>query len=787
MKHQPARGRTDRMLAHSCKLLSIAAVTACSFLPSGAYAQPYNSQLYEFTATPTFPTTPPLPVMSNVHGFATKVLRSATNSESVMAGTMYANNTDANFPSGTNITYPMFMHLKDYSGTPDYPEINMPDYTVYDITNSPSGYFYGNKTVDVVEDAASNFFIITAAREIAIPNPARDCINLIQVDVSGNVLGAVTISDPTITGHCGWGLYPINGLYHVDKNAKDVLYICGYVVTEPRCGVPVGGSGWSIPLGWDMTPDFHTPKKAFVMAIDISGGTIGGVLNCKYYDYVQTGGVVNNPEFDFDIAMRLTELSANYANHGGQIHVTGSVNAQTGSDNGSMPTNGTIMRSATMNMVIDDVTLNQLEVGHFISAGNGDGFGTSEYGVAFEENSHSSVNGDHYIVSNIYKGLPTSGGTGYDTWFNNTSDGLNLQPERFAITHVPPGLQATNNLPGVLSTRAVCDQEGWAIQTLPSGNLTAFFPVNFSEKRFLIAGLFSDTTGVGTGEKKIVPFIYDMGARFSMSSVTTGNMALGLNQTEVTDKTYFDNGSSTGDPLGGATQPVNSYFMPWQDYSNINFGPRFASRKTIGATLTEPIVLNAAKLDGGSGITAGPILGLKAMFADGDAANSGAGYTSVSWAICRFEKNPGFYLDDVQNFDDGVAPVFCSTSTPSLNILPITVNTIATTVTKLGECAYGTYKTTGIKIIKASKTIISPNPATTSIKVVLSSAVQDNANVKVVLSNMHGQIVKELYNGEALAIGNTSLSLPQVATGLYIVQVYSNGAMVHQQKLSIQQ
>ena len=61
-----------------------------------------------------------------------------------------------------------------------------------------------------------------------------------------------------------------------------------------------------------------------------------------------------------------------------------------------------------------------------------------------------------------------------------------------------------------------------------------------------------------------------------------------------------------------------------------------------------------------------------------------------------------------------------------------------------------------------------------------------DAKVKVQLVNMQGQVVANLYNGTA-ANANAKMHLPDVATGLYIVQVYSNGTIVHQQKLSIQQ
>lgn len=118
-----------------------------------------------------------------------------------------------------------------------------------------------------------------------------------------------------------------------------------------------------------------------------------------------------------------------------------------------------------------------------------------------------------------------------------------------------------------------------------------------------------------------------------------------------------------------------------------------------------------------------------------------------------------------------------------------------------GDCNLGlwgtppgssTYKTgtTGVEnaIADATATSIYPNPAKTEIRVSLAQDIKADAQVEVVLSNMHGQVVSRLYKGVATGLTPaTALQLPQVATGLYIVQVYSNDAMVHQQKLSIQQ
>lgn len=88
-------------------------------------------------------------------------------------------------------------------------------------------------------------------------------------------------------------------------------------------------------------------------------------------------------------------------------------------------------------------------------------------------------------------------------------------------------------------------------------------------------------------------------------------------------------------------------------------------------------------------------------------------------------------------------------------------------------------KSTGFKLY--------PNPATKEVNVSLANTVADDAQVSVQLVNMYGQLVSGLYNGKASDLNaNKSLQLPDVATGIYMVQIVADGQMVYNEKLVIE-
>lgn len=800
MKHQPARGRTGRMLAHSCKLLSIAAITACSFLPSGADAQPYyNSQVHTLRDNQNF--------FSSVKGFSTEMVV-GSNDESIMAGTMYDN--DGNFG------YPVFVHLSPGGNInsngimTDYPDILPNSINGLPFQSYDHPDYYDERVVDVVVGGVINsvqtYFIIVAARQdpAVFGAAARDKIRVIAVDYEGTPNpvffgGNYHIEyEDTRTSPGEHGLYPVHGMYKSGVpgggNTNDILYICGYVTQTNTTGSATPPTTIPNPA---TSPGLEAPKAAFVMNIDATPGpTIGFVNYYRNYDYTPVVAATQPFDpYDFDMAVRMTPLSANYTNYiaPGHIHVTGSVNSVTGATNGITPGGWYVNRSATMNMVIDQWDLSVQNSGHFISTHmNSDGMGRSEYGVGFIENTYfntglSAWRCDNYIVSNLYEGYPG----GYAQWITpNASPDFpqlfNIRPDVMTITHTG-SLGITATLPNPSHQQRLKTDIGWALHVLESTKTTT--SGSLSARTMLVAGMTRtnydpNNPFIWASDNNILPWLFDADVEFtSPGNIVGATQFVPIPSTQ--DMRIYNNQAGTSNPT-----LTFDYLHMGNNLSSVLFGPTFANRTDN----TRNIVFNAPRVyeDPQGMVIPVKSLGLKTSFADK--------FSDIYTPTCNWHVSPGPHAEDIQPYNEGVTFTVSTNDyasdiwwTLGGHLLP--VNNV---VYHRGDC-YGTsgydtwnqpvYKQGNVSVLsrKAPVTTVFPNPATTEVNVSLAKDIADDATVKVVLSNMHGQVVKELYNGEALAIGNTSLSLPQVATGLYIVQVFSNGAIVHQQKLSIQQ
>ncbi|MBL7683806.1 MAG: T9SS type A sorting domain-containing protein [Flavipsychrobacter sp.] len=819
MKHHPTRGHTGRMPAWYCRLLSVAAVIACSFLPSQADAQMggTNSMFYRLYG----PAATSYEPYTDAKGFSTEVI--GTTRESVMAGTLYDPNRQWGIPFFVHFLDGSINNTNPIGGA--YPDpMGTNDVVIY-----PDPAFYHQRVVDIAvgENFTTNqaCFITVSARE-DITNPApRDRIKVIQTDYTGASSGSdFIISDLNMSSTPGIGcsLYPTHTLYKNVGGTK-TLYICGYVTQDATVGA-ASGPYPVIPMGTPGAlpyPEFTSVKQAFVMSIDVGVAT-PTLIACRYYDWAYNGGTTNPVEFDFDMAMHMTELSANYGNGtatagwAGDIHITGSVTAKTGLYNGpttpTVPMPYTIVRSATMNMIVDDanLTINFFGNNPFISAGNGDGYGKSEYGVAFVEGPSGR---DHYIVSNLYEGYPNGGGpsvpNGYTIWQPMAYGGFNLKPEAFTVTHTNHWGFAHTGAP--FNRRLRFNNGAWAMQTLPSYHplIPQAMPFMGTESRFVIAGLMHTDPNMPSSmatppsNANITPFLYDVQTEFSGGTGafvgnTVKNVATFTGTPPQKDFVAYPNQTGTGTPGTDA----NNYLTLGSDFSSVLWGPTFAD-KYDG---TQDFVFSAPKWDKLKPTTGGAILppynflGIKAIFAHTQDYH-------IAWGGCIEEFNLSPQPEEIEGIG-GTAPytgmVFSDaakyqfTDIDILVVSPVGQNNAQ--YDKYGDCTGGYHSQSGNPVFKTGTTGVSgirlqnaatrvyPNPAKDAVYLQLSANIATEANIKVILTNVHGQAVKELYNGLAENLGvETALQLPQVATGLYIVQVFSNGAIVHQQKLSIQQ
>lgn len=801
MKKHPL-SRQGSWLSLCGSLLSRTLIAASILSPLSGFAQlGTNSQFYRLYG----PRNTAWENYTDAKGFSTEVIDNTR--ESVMAGTLYDPNSQWGIP--------FFIHFLD--GTT--PNTNPPGGAYPDPMGSsdvvifPDAQFYHQRVVDIAigenNSTSQACFITVSAREDASqPGARRDQIRVIQTDYSGASSGPDIILHDTrnINGTAGFSMYPTHSLYKVVGSTK-TLFICGYVTMDPTVG-PATGTFTHIPAGINISlpyPDFTSTKQAFVLSIDV-GSSAPTLQNCRYYNWDYFGGTTNAIEYDFDMAMHMTELSANYGgttianSRAGHIHVTGSVNAKTGLCNGPNTPTGpkpfTFIRSATMNLFIDPATLNVDVFGNnpFIAAGNVDGYGKSEYGVAFVEGSNGV---DNYIVSNEYDGAPSGFGpsspSSYVTWGPSAYGGFNFKPETFTIAHA----NHWGFVHSGTSNRRIRFRSGvWALQALKATTDTLATP-NYFPHHFVIAGMMHTDPYAPTSmmlppsDNNIIPFLFDVQAEWSNSTPGsfTGNTVRNFTNLSGANDDFIAYVNQTGTGIVGTD--VNNYLTMGSDFSSVLWGPTFADRYDA----TQDYVLNAPKF--GKQLASGNItsfLGLKAMFANSSDKD-------IAYSGCVEKFSMGHIDEDIEgilgtapyagmdyNDDDQSLFIYCGTNTPAIynNAL----------YDKFGDCTGlqhspsgdPVYRTAGGVRLQNAKTTIFPNPASDALHIQLASDIATDATVKIVLSTIQGQVVKELYNGSAETLSaEYNMSLPVVASGLYVVQVYSNNKVVHQQKLSIQQ
>lgn len=739
----------------------------------------------------------------DVKNYTTKMVPGAGYSrESVMAGTAFDRSGNA---------VPHFMILDDgNTGTPvhDYPGVVVD--SLY-----PDPNFLDLRTMDVVPVNDDAYFIIVSAREDGNSNPsAKDKIKLIKAD--GNASNVY--NPPTQNGGervyydntQDYNLYPMNGLYNA---THELLYICGYVTTENTV--------------YPFYPDENSAKQSFIMAIDVSNAdpTTWNVTAVKYFESspafgtgVGVGETGNPIELDFDMAMRMQIIeNGTWADN---IFMTGSVNAMTGTTNGGVAGNSYV-RSATMVHVLDPVMLTEMNGGdkHIIGEQNSsDGDGRMEYGIGmFEsESTVGTTNGAYYIVSNMYAADAPGDGMPANDWYNTNS--FNAKADRIVVTHVDEDFKAENV--NANSDRLILDigsnngKGFFALNVLsstasgyadPTGSVrnTSTHDRGYTD-RFIIAGMiygipensttcdFVSPSFNDINDKNIEPFTMELEMHWARVTGVTTNDIEGklyfvpeLHSASVpygTIMTMYESENGTGG-TGNHTIISNAYSNLGGGLSHMFYGPKIADRDAVN-DINKSLVVNAPKLyrTNPDGTLGSNMLGLKTMFSNA---------TNGTWhnldGSCLYWCDP---VDDYEKMDliedVELTPVISEDD-------PIPQNS-SMGITLVGDCwgVHSTdpaYKPTKlINVTEVGTFQIYPNPAQDQINMVLKTDMEADALVNINLVNMQGQLVKELYNGTAGDLQQThTMQLPQIANGLYWVQVYSNGQPIYTEKLSIEQ
>lgn len=449
-------------------------------------------------------------------------------------------------------------------------------------------------------------------------------------------------------GHC---LYPQHSLFKV-VGGKNLLYVTGYYVEED----PRGETGPTYYTGNNM-PTMVTPKKTFVMSIDVDAQT---VENCKYFNSTTATTTGGNPDYDFDMGLRLKELTGT-----NDIYVTGSANDQA-------PTVGTVVdvitRSATLNLVVD-ANCSRVSEDNFLGPHNGDGYGDHEYGVDIVE---SNKTGYYHIISNRY---PSSDVT-------NPAYGIDLaSPYSVYIT--------STYLYSLVNRRLETADDfdiGWALQTLPSNSLKD--PLN-SDDRILIAGYTSYDRGSGASSTNILPFVLDVDVSLPP-----------LVEQSTSYYTVYGNMTGTG-----------NYKWMGGGHHSIYFNPTFADRE-VGDYLT---TFSAPKQDNTFNK-----LGVKVLVDDIENIPTLPGIPgSFAGNNCGRLADPINPLANPFAYADNQA--FVETDEISDMVLttdfyqPITINYGATYYCY--DATGGSYKPSAVEEINGEQVTVYPNPVSTQLNI----------------------------------------------------------------------
>lgn len=787
-----------------------------SLLPSGAAIPALLfSLLSSFSSFAQYPTnnewyTIPQSFEKDIKGYSNAIMKVQSNPnmpfDEVSSGTVYLDPNNQDSTLVHFISHDIYAQQVSSVRNKTYRNLNTRPGDYVDITHMRS---VDIEAVDSVNGSnhTNRFFIVCQSREklfgpfgiVVYPPPVtwggvpwRDHITIMRVDEDGNVVGAVRdIFDQTPQGNIhpdlridGYNLYATHSLYR-EFSGNKILYICGYTTYQ-----------WST---YPNNPMFAHDKKSFVIALDADPDNTSTYLTpiaSKTFDYEP--GVVPDPndsrkQYDYDIAMRMQWLEG--PNNTDNLFVTGSVNGH--QNNVTSPPNNPqfdYYRSGVMNFILDPLSLAVVQEHPYMSQGPMEPAGDNEYGVALWEDDPTT--GSYFMVGNKFK---------HEARYVNEAwridpYGFDPRPDGIWVNQVSSLVLG----PSGSNWRSVKNKNLWLTQILPTRCTTVnngFQNVAVASK-FLVAGMQAEALGTGFTNAPSVhnvnAFVADMSldyattpANTSDHAVLSGGIAGALWPTFTTN---------TGTGMVGTD--ANNFYTLGGGLANIMWYHNFTARNNTGATgaaaFKDDVVLVAPKMMDHAYKSPHPkygttdrYLGIKHIHVDAFQYDYGGNW-DVIMGGCGREA-----LSSVTLNAENVTTIFpCTQGALDLQWRDIDVAVDTLELSHNIPCAYQggsepSYKT-GTTSVAAKRNAVSatkiyPNPANEEVRIDIAKEIADEAAVKVVLTNIHGQVISELYNGTAKGTAGKSMRLPQVATGLYIIHVYSNNTMIHQQKLSIQQ
>lgn len=243
-----------------------------------------------------------------------------------------------------------------------------------------------------------------------------------------------------------------------------------------------------------------------------------------------------------------------------------------------------------------------------------------------------------------------------------------------------------------------------------------------------------------------------------------------LNSPGSANMVYYTNLTGTGDP----SLVSNAYYNLSPDLMNIEYNPTFCAYAGNG------YVLNAPKYKNGR-------LNLKYV----NPANStyklddtGCGYNDscyIRWVTDQDITNIGGFVAGVS-----MSPPIKSSSVAS-NYANFPTPSPCVDANGNPDHKHGSTELPKLQA-KYAQTLAYPNPATDQLRISLAQNIAADSKVDVVLQDLQGRLIARLFAGTAEGLNkNNVLMLPQLASGMYILDVTNDNKNILRQKLSIQQ
>ncbi|RYD54808.1 MAG: T9SS type A sorting domain-containing protein [Sphingobacteriales bacterium] len=669
-------------------------------------------------------------------------------------------------------------------------------------------------------------YITSLVRHYPAPGIGQDRIKVYKIDINtGNIMHENIIEASGDYSNA----YPNHTIVQ-----DGILYICGYNTPETSTSLPVTSPTY-IPTAWGWTG--RMAKKAMVLRYDPAGpGTVTHAAHFDYYYVSGTGfGFPNNyvattppapiNNFlagDFDMATRMTMLS------NGKLHVTGMANLM-GSINRYDYQPYNFVEDGVLNLVLDPADLTIIADAPFGQEGGG-------FGVGIVESYGNGQDMGYYILTNSLNQeiLGPGGGPepddagGYNplvsgasavyirasgdpdhpyepfyNWnssINHDASGSLPQTKGFIFFSPPTTPNSYADLTGDL-TRYWQDCQSriyfggdarsprWFLNALQKRHDYTINSDPDNQAVFWAAGLTDNKDALcsyGTyfpSQDNINPFVGKM-------NIFMNNMPpvpyITMPQIDRVSYDHFVTYPSQ-QGTGISTMYTNAFRYKGGGLSNIGWNCEFALQDNTNGPGSGDIFLSAPVM-GASGN-----LNLKFIHANTADASllDGSGKSICAYMDCAldYRTGPVWFPEGIEcKLQSG------SHSRPSIYTTssPVTRDDVGMPVVRgcIDPGFPPFYKPSGIQDNTKDADMgaeLYPNPAAGYVNLKLNGEVDGAMAVRVEMSNILGQGVHTLYSGNAtgIATGGQRLELPAVTPGVYMVRVFANGRLLHQQRLSV--